>query len=75
MIRGNTVMKNIKTKLVALLVVSLVATNVSAEAAAVKPVNVNQGTIKKIITAKKYRKIRITVTNKKAVSIKKTHAH
>lgn len=65
-------MKNIKTKLVALLVVSLVATNVSAEAAAVKPVNVNQGTIKKIITAKKYRKIRITVTNKKAVSIKKT---
>lgn len=72
MIRGNTVMKNIKTKLVALLVVSLVATNVSAEAAAVKPVNVNQGTIKKIITVKKYRKIRITVTNKKAVSIKKT---
>ena len=69
MIRGNTVMKNIKTKLVALLVVSLVATNVSAEAAAVKPVNVNQGTIK---TVKKYRKIRITVTNKKAVSIKKT---
>ena len=65
-------MKNIKTKLVALLVASLVATNVSAEAAAVKPVNVNQGTTKKLVTAKKYRKISITVTNKKAISIKKT---
>lgn len=65
-------MKNIKTKLVALLVASLVVTNMSAEAATVKPVNINQGATKKLMIAKKYRKISITVTNKKAVSIKKT---
>lgn len=56
MIRGNTVMKNIKTKISGFVVVSLVATNVSAEAAAVKPVNVNQGTIKKIIIREEIQK-------------------